>query len=311
MSAKVIEKLENGAVDTLVSLVVDHLLAQPIAQLVEPQLVAQQTVLTLKESLRTDNTENWIREQIGLLRERAPQGTPREHLPAEIVDPIHTMVSRPVTLNRAMVGRVIEHGAVEDLLRELLVNALQGFAKRLRPSGPSAGKTSSRLRSLKKVSEGMLGSLGAEIERQAEQKAKDFVDGILASVVAQAADELCNPSKAETYGRFRGHILDQLLDTPLVDLMAELDKVDPEALVGTTTAMLRALSERESLEEEIAAITKTGLESMGQKSASELLEEAGIADIWRKDVEAQVGQVARSFIATPGFEDWLSDLLKT
>ena len=74
--------------------------------------------------------------------------------------------------------------------------------------------------SLKRVSEGMLGGLGAEIERQAEQKAKDFVDTILSSVVAQAADDLCDPDKAEDYGRFRAHLLDQLLDTPLAEAQA-------------------------------------------------------------------------------------------
>ena len=130
------------------------------------------------------------------------------------------------------------------------------------------------------------------------------------SVVAQAADELCNPAKANAYGRFRGHILDQLLDTPLTDLAIELDKVDPDALVGTTAATLRAISERESLEQEIGSLIQSALKSIDQKSAGDLLHEAGIADTWRNEVEAQVSQVARTFIATPAFHDWLADLLQ-
>ena len=126
MSGDVLKNLESGAIDTLVNLVLDYLLEQPIAQLVNPQIVAQQTVATLKESLRTNNTERWVREQITILRSKTPEGTPRDHIPSEVIDPLHSIVSRPVTLNRAMVGRVIEHGAIEDLLRELLVNALQG-----------------------------------------------------------------------------------------------------------------------------------------------------------------------------------------
>ena len=91
--------------------------------------------------------------------------------------------------------------------------------------------------------------------------------------------------------------------------MAEADKVDPEALVGTTTAMLRALSERETLETEIASLVQTALDGIGNKSTGELLEDAGIADTWRRDVETQVSQVARGFIATPAFADWLQHLL--
>ena len=156
----------------------------------------------------------------------------------------------------------------------------------------------------------MLGGLGAEIERQAEQKAKEFVDSILASVVTQAADNLCDPAKAETYGRFRGHILDQVLDTPISELSNEIDKLDPEALVSTAAATFRALSERENLTAEITHLIESALATLEKKSAGELLEEAGIVDSWRKDAEAQVSTIARGFIATPGFQGWLEELLR-
>ncbi len=309
MSDHVLKRLEGESLDTLVSLAIDHLLAQPIAQLVDAPLLAQQTVLSLHNAAHSETTEEWIREQIVNQRNRLPDGTLRDHVPAEVIQPIKSAISRPVTLNRAIVGRLVEHGAIEDLLRELLVNALQGFAKRIRPTVPGAAKTTSRLRTLKKVGEGMLGGLGAEIERQAEQKAKEFVDSILASVVAQAADNLCDPSKAETYGRFRGHILDQMLDTPMADLASEIDKLDPEALVSTAAAAIRALSERENLVAEVTQLIESGLSTLEKKSAGELLEEAGIADSWRRDAEAQVSSIARGFIATPSFQSWLEELL--
>ena len=310
MTEHVLKRLEEGALDQLVSKAIDHLLAQPIAELVDAPLLAQQTVILLQNATRSGATEEWVREQITKQRSQVPSGTLRERAPSEVISPIKDAVSRPVTLNRAMVGRLIEHGAVEDLLRDLLVNALQGFAKRIRPAVPGAGKATSRLRSLKKVGEGMLGGLGAEIERQAEQKAKDFVDSILASVVAQAADDLCDPAKAETYGRFRGHLVDQLLDTPMVELAGELDKLDPEAVITTSAAAIQALSERKELTSELTELIQSGLKPLGQKSAEDLLEEAGIADSWRQDTEAEVSRIARGFIATPAFQAWLEELLR-
>jgi hypothetical protein len=310
MSDHVLKRLEGESLDTLVSLAIDHLLAQPIAQLIDPQLFAQQTVLSLHNAAHSETTEAWIREQISNQRSRVPECTLRESVPAEVIEPIKDAISRPVTLNRAIVGRLVEHGAVEDLLRDLLVNALQGFAKRIRPAVPGSGRASSRLRSLKKVSEGMLGGIGAEIERQAELKAKEFVDSILASVVTQAADDLCDPSKAATYGRFRGHIVDQLLDTPLTELSGELDKLDPEALVSSSAAALRALSERDDLTTEVTLLIESAVAGFGQKSAGELLEEAGVADSWRRDTESQVSTIARGFISTPGFQTWLGELLQ-
>jgi hypothetical protein len=132
----------------------------------------------------------------------------------------------------------------------------------------------------------------------------------LASVVAQAADDLCDPAKAETYGRFRGHIVDQVLDTPMAELAGEIDKLDPEALVSTSAAALRALSERDNLTTEVTGIIDSAVSKLEKKSAGELLEEAGIADSWRKDIESQVGTIARGFIATPAFQTWLDDLLR-
>jgi len=309
MSKTVLQRLQGQSIDDLVSLAIDHLLTQPIAQLIDAPLLAQQTVLSLHNAAHSAATEEWIRDQITTQRSHVPTGTLRDSMPAEVIDPIKEAISRPVTLNRAIVGRLVEHGAVEDLLRDLLVNALQGFAKRLRPAVPGSGKATSRLRSLKKVSEGVLGGLGAEIERQAEQKAKEFVDSILASVVAQAADDLCDPAKAETYGRFRGHIVDQVMDTPLAELAGEIDKLDPEALVSTSAAALRALSNRNNLTEEVTALIESAVANLDQKSAGELLTEAGIADTWREDTESQVTAIARGFIATPGFQTWLDELL--
>ena len=172
--------------------------------------------------------------------------------------------------DRALVGRLVEHGAIEDLLRELLVGALQGFVKRLRPAVPGSDRAVGRLRSLKRVSEGMLGGLGAEIERQAEQKAKDFVDSILSSVVAQAADDLCDPAKAEDYGRFRAHLLDQLLDTPLEDLKREADKLDTDTVVDTVVEMAGAIAESDQLEGQISGMITVGLEAIGDQSAGQL-----------------------------------------
>ncbi len=309
MTDRILQRLETSAIESLTGLVMDHLLSQPIADLIDPPTMAQQTVLTLRQALQSEQTEARILKQLEAFREMRPSGTLRDRIPADVIEPVRTIITKPVNLNRAMVGRVVEHGAIEELLREILVNALQGFAQRIRPAVPAAGKTGSRLRSLKKVGEGMLGGLGAEIERQAEQKIKDFVDGMLSTAVAQAADELCNPAKAATYAKFRGHILDQLLDTPISELMAETEKVDPEELLATTTATLRAIAERDAIEEEIQQLIRTGLQSFEGQSLGELLQEAGIANTWRDAVEKHVNHIAKGFIATPEFKQWLTELL--
>ena len=138
---------------------------------------------------------------------------------------------------------------------------------------------------------------------------KDFVDSILSSVVAQAADDLCDPAKAEDYGRFRAHLLDQLLDTPLEDLKREADKLDTDTVVDTVVEMAGAIAESDQLEGQISGIITVGLEAIGDQSAGQLLEDAGIADAWRGEVEQQINLIARNFIKTAPFRAWLDGIL--
>lgn len=303
------ERLEAGGLEQLTGLAIDHLLSVPLASLVNPEILASQIAINWRQTARSEQSHAWVRAHVVRLREATPSGRLRDHIAPGLVTPLQEAIRKPVVPNRAMVGRLVEHGAVEDLLRELLVGALQGFAKRLRPAVPGSDRAVGRLRSLKRVSEGMLGGLGAEIERQAEQKAKDFVDSILSSVVAQAADDLCDPGKAEDYGRFRAHLLDQLLDTPLEELKREADKLDTDTLVDTAVEMAGVIAESEGLENQISSIIQVGLETIGDQSAAQLLEEAGIANAWRLEVEQQVNLIAKDFINTAPFQSWLEGIL--
>jgi hypothetical protein len=309
MKDRILNGLQGEGADALVTLAIDHLLAMNASEFVDPASLASTAVATFRHSAQSGQADAWIRSQIDAATSAAPSGSLRDHLPNEITRSLRDTIALPVTPNRAMVGRLIEHGAVESLLRNLLVSALQGFAKRLRPSVPGAEKATTRLRSLKRVGEGMLGGLGAELERQAEQKAKDFVDSILSSVIAQAADDLCDPAKAETYGRFRGHILDQLLDTPLEDWRNEIEKLDTELLISTANASARALADRPNLEQEVQEVIEHALKSMGDQSLGAILQDADVSDDWRTEAETRASSIVRSIASSEAFDGWLDALL--
>jgi hypothetical protein len=310
MSTPTLAKLQGPALDALTHLALDHLIEMPLNQLIDAPSLARQIVITLRATADSTQTEQWLRNQIEATTRHVPEGTVRNHSPSDVVAPIRAAIAHPVTPDREMVGRLLEHGAVENLLRDLLVSALQGFTAKIRPSIPGSERTHSRLGRLKRASESMLGGLGAEIERQAEQKARDFVDSILSSVVAQTADNLCDPNKAEGYGRFRGHLFDQFLDTPLSDLNRELAKIDPDTLVGTASAIIKALASRPEIETEITELIVLGLSQIGDQTAAEILAEAGVDDTWRPELETRLTTLARGFTATPAFEGWLNALLQ-
>ena len=57
MTDPILQRLETSAIESLTGLVMDHLLSQPIADLIDPPTMAQQAVLTLRQALQSEQTE--------------------------------------------------------------------------------------------------------------------------------------------------------------------------------------------------------------------------------------------------------------
>ena len=82
--------------------------------------------------------------------------------------------------------------------------------------------------------------------------------------------------------------------------------------------MARALAGRSGLQQEVAELVRTALETMGPRSLRDFLSETGLdagdaaaAEAkWRAEVEAQLGLRGREIITTPAFKAWLQELLQ-
>ena len=305
MTETVLARLEDGAIQRLVDLTSDHILDQPLCILVDVPWLAERITEGLAAWSQSDQTEIWIRDRVAELREKRPEGRLGDHIPTEVSDPLKALVERPYVPDRAIIGRLLGHRAVESLVRELLIGTLQSFAQRLKPSVPS----SSRLRGLKRVGDGVLGGLGSVLEGQAESRVRDFVDTVMSQVMNQIADYICNPNNADAFGRFRGHLLAQALQTPLSDLDRELDKLEPDDLVKTGTAIARALSAREGLQDEIVQVIQAVVDEAGPTTLRAHLAEAGVKDEWHTEVRSKLTLSAQAFIATDEFKEWLGEVL--
>ncbi len=324
----VLARLEGPALDGLIGLVVDHLLERPVAGLVDPDSVARLFVSALDTAAKSDRTEAWIRERVTAARGQVPPGRPGDRVPAELRLPLRDVVGRPYLPNRALIGRLLDHAAMERLLREVLTGTLRGFAKRLAhlsppPMAAEAAKAGlGRLRQLSQgvrgLSDGVLGNLSHEIEHRAEARVREFVEEALQATLSEVADHMCRPENAGAYADWRVHILDTVLATENRVLAAELDKLDPDRLVATGAATARALAGRSGLQQEVAELVRTALETMGPRSLRDFLSETGLdagdaaaAEAkWRAEVEAQLGLRGREIITTPAFKAWLQELLQ-
>ena len=305
MTDQVLQRLHDGALAELVDLASDHILDQPVHALVDVDWVSARIVQGLETWSQSDQTEAWFRDRIEQLREHTPDGQLGEHIPSDVSEPILDLIERPFVPDRAIIGRLLGHRAVESLVREMLIGTLQSFAQRLKPSVPGG----SRLRSLKRVGDGVLGGLGQVLEGQAESRVRDFVDTVMAQVMGQIADYICNPSNAEAFGRFRGHLIRQVLETPMADIDKEIDKLNPDDLVKTATAITRSLTARDDLQDEVRAIIQSLIDEAGDAPLRAHLADAGVAEDWHTEVRQVITMSAAGFIQTDAFRGWLEGLL--
>jgi len=324
--ARVLARLEAGALASLVALVVDDLLNRPVSGLLDPDFVADQVMAALETASEGARTEAWLRERIRELQARVPEGTLGDRASDDVVAPLRQALGRPIIWDRELTGRLVDHEAIRSVFRDVLLHAVQGYARKLAALGrdnpvsntarnlgigSGRGGLGGGLGRLKTLGEGLARGLSAELEHQTEGRVKEFVDQAMSAVMQQVADHLCDARYAEIYGRYRVHLVDTLLDTELAVLSAELDKVDPDQLVATGSAMARALAHREGFREDVVKAVRAALDEGGERSLRSFLAEAGIDETqWRRGIEEQIVARGGELLQGAEFRAWLGELLR-
>lgn len=309
MNPAVLARLEAGGSDRFVDLLLNDVLDRPVSEVVDPAWFSRQLVAAGRSAAADPRTERALRERLADVRKRVPSGP--IVLPAEVRDPLRRVLTKPYVPNRELLGKLLDHVAVRELLRHLFQDLLVAFAKKLRPpipptglSGAFAGK--SPFGALGKLGGGVLGAMGEEFERQVEQKAREFMDHAVHRLVEKMADQLANPERGAEYGAFRTHVVDVLGATDAKVLAGELEKLDPDSLVSTAVAVARSYLERDETEGEVEKLVRAAVDEAGSRTARELL--GGSEEHALGFLRELLKQRARAVVATPAFAEWWGEM---
>ena len=306
MDASAHERLRNGGIDRLVDLLVDDVLDRPITELVDPSWLAGQLAETTRSAAADPQVERWFRDRVTELRSRVPAGPLPS--PAEIVAPLQALLSRPYVPDRALVGALLDHDTARLMLKNLFQDLLISFARKLRPSGPVVPRTGLPFKGLQRMSESVLGVVGQELEQQVEAKAREFMDAGVQRLVDRMADHLCNPALVQEYGAWRLHGLDVLLHTDSRRLAAEVEKLDPDALVATGAALVRGIANRPELPGQLEHILRAAMDATEGRNIRSLLGGVEVHGIHM--VRDLLIQRARALVETEAFARWWAEVVE-
>jgi hypothetical protein len=305
---------EPAQVEALVELALDHLLARPMAELVDPRWLAKAVSDGVRASARSPEFERWVAARVGqaLGRVDGLAGTLGDKLPVTLLGPLEQTLGRPYQPDRELVRALLDHPSTRAILREILQANVLEFGKRMRAMmsdlsgrGGGGGGIASRLAD---VAKGVASAVGGELERQLEPKVKSFVDDILGVAVEMLVNRVSSEEFAPDFARWRIDVLHAFMNQPIDRLVAERHKYPPEDFAADAAAILRALAAWRSLADQLEAALDELLREHGQVSAREFLDGSGLEQAWRPQLNQALCEMAREVVETEAFADWLAQL---
>lgn len=312
---KIMERLEGDSIDGLVDHTLDYLLEQPISSMLDTSFVQKQILRTLRTVTQGEQTEIWAKEMLDQLRTLAPEEVPK--IDRELLEPIEEILSFPFALDEELCLKLMEHETIEEMMREVLTDTIEEFASKIKtmtegatPSNVSKGFGAFKSLRDKALKSTPLGSITQLIEKQIQHKTQEHITKSIYSSVIKTASLLSAQKNRHNQGQFRLHVLSTILDMPVSMILEQVDSFGTERFVRVLSTFLSRLASNEAFQDGLSKALEQTMDMWGDKTLRSLLDESGMGEVWREDSQPLISSIARGFVRTAEFKDWLEELLE-
>jgi len=314
------EEGEASATRALARLVVDEHLNKPLSELIE----AERSSVVLHELLCSWQQSDLAHESIrrgwdGMISWLAEQHEPiGEVLPAELLEGASQLAAQPFGLNRELLLAMLDRPAFRKLIRELLIDTLVSFGKKLR-SPVAESRLGKGLSGIGRMARGrgsgvrslagdLVGAVGEEVERQLEGRAAEFADGALSQILHKLADYLCDPTRTADQAALRAALLDGLWELSGSQLAAEMSRGDIDASTNVLRKSLGAWLARPEARKDLEDWLAEFLSGSQFDSLTELLTTLGLLESIREHAIDETERNLRMLINGNAFSLWIDEL---
>ncbi|HEU4412041.1 MAG TPA: hypothetical protein VFS43_42765 [Polyangiaceae bacterium] len=247
-----------------------------------------------------------------LLRELRARGEPiGDFVPGEAREALDALLARPGLVPERLVREVLEHDAVEAVMRDVLGDVLGEFSEKVNPffaewGLPALLKRWSPLAAgaVTKALEGVRD----EFNRRLEPETRRFLQAVTRRSLRSAADAAVAQQDGPKFVALRRHLAAWLLEQRFAELLLGVDQAG-EAMLGR---MGPPIGERLAAHEGLRQRRREALDELyrafGPKSAAEILAELGVefrpdpgplADLlWPAVAAALTSEPGRAWVAS-------------
>jgi hypothetical protein len=241
-------------------------------------------------------------------RLRASELTLSVWLPAPVRDGLAALLGAPMRLPRQLVDELVADERVRDSVRAMLQEALSGVIQKtfaVAPGGKSLkGVLGFGARAAGAAGRGLLGGLGEELQRQLEERVRDFVDGGVQMMQVRIAQKLASEETAQAIGQRRRRAFVELLKRRESEAAQLTDRVPHQLLDGLMPSIVAHNLARPELRAALRAEVEAAVAELSQQTLGELLDELGLREQVQDGLRAHGLALARDFIASQQFARW-------
>jgi hypothetical protein len=325
IAAQTLERLradEGSQLNELARLVVVEATSTPVATIASPRWLAGQIATALEAATHGDLVKSWALHRIQHERDRwsTDERALETWIAPEVQEPIRKVLGRPYAPSEDLVMQLIDHGAIHDLMGQVLSGSLSRFSKRVRNLddgvlGGIGGRAARRGKRLfgglsSGLADNLVGAVKDEIDQAMENRVAEFAAQATGEALRTMARYASDPVNAQAFADLRLSLFDYALQMPMKNVVAEADKLDPETLVEILITTLRTAVSQEDFvtktEERIAIV----LEEAGDGTLGAWLDEVGLTDVWVESTTELIADRLKAVVKTPSFEDWWSGLFE-
>lgn len=314
---------DGDALERLSALLIDDALDRPLAEVVDVDRWPALTADLLRAWATSEPAEARLVQAVeeGIDQLATLEGTLGDQLPAPVRDGLQDLAKRPYSPNHDLVLKLIDQPPVRKLLREILLDTVTRFARKLRatseatPVGGALGGlgrfAKRRAGTLGAIAGEMASAVGSEVEKQVERKAADFVDGALSGVIQRLANQFADPRHADDQAALRTALLDSALKLTGPELAHELHSADPRGLATLLRRSLQGWIDSDGFDDQLRGWLDSLVSSQGDRTLRATLNDVGLLDTLTTTAQELTLEHARRFVATDAFATWLKDLEDT
>ena len=305
----------DAALQELLDLVVSHVFTRPLSDFVDVDRVLDAVTVAATPERLARAQERWLipLRQRMLDRARGSTVTLRQWLPDDVAVTVAEALGEPAPLPRTLVDEMVASERVREGVRAMLQETLTSFVAKATGTGDAnegAGRGGLRgalgwgARAVVASGKGLMAGLGDEIQRQLQDRARDFVDSAVGSVQNRIAERLKSDDTARALGKRRRRWFEGVLAKTESEATRGLHRAPTDRfdqLVPRVIAHNVARAELRSLVRDEMALA---LQTLSARTMGELLDEAGLRQAVH-DGAREIGLPwMKSFVATDGFTAW-------